>query len=205
MYTTARRGIKDKILELYFDEEGVPTGKSYSDIARILNCSKGTISHHINPATRKKTYARTIELRKTIEGKVMFKWAGFKSRKHSGAVVREIKGSWKRNFYFKMVYFKNNGKDMKENINAEKILKKISKDGKTTHCYLTGKKIDLHDTSSYHFDHVVAVAKGGTNGIDNLGITTAEANCGKGALSVDEFVDLCKSVLVHNGYKVTKK
>jgi hypothetical protein len=204
MHTTARRGIKDKILGLYFDEEGVRTGKSYNDIARILNCSKGTISHHINPATRKKTYARTVELRKTIEGKVMFKFALFKSRKHSGAVAREIKGKWERNFYFKMVYFKKNGKDMKENINAKQILKKFSKDGKTTRCYLTGKKIDLSDTSSYHFDHVVAVAKGGTNGIDNLGIAIPEANCGKGVLSVDEFIDLCKDVLTHNGYKVTK-
>lgn len=74
----------------------------------------------------------------------------------------------------------------------------IDKFGDNPVCYLTGRPIDLDATSSYHFDHIVPVSKGGGNGLDNLGLLCKEANIAKSNLSVQELLDLCKEILDHH-------
>ena len=64
--------------------------------------------------------------------------------------------------------------------------------------YLTGDKIDIYDTKSYHFDHIIPLSKGGSKSIDNLGICTKEANMAKYNLTKDEFVELCRKVVLYN-------
>ena len=59
--------------------------------------------------------------------------------------------------------------------------------------------IDLNDPTSYSFDHIVPVAKGGTNELHNLGLTTKDANMAKSDLTLEEFVDLCVKVAKHYG------
>ena len=71
-------------------------------------------------------------------------------------------------------------------------------------CYLSGREVNLDSASSFHFDHIVPKSKGGTNELDNLGVCTPEVNAAKGDLSVEEFIELCKDVLNHNGYTVKK-
>ena len=71
-------------------------------------------------------------------------------------------------------------------------------------CYLSGREVDLDSASSFHFDHIVPKSKGGTNELDNLGVCTPEVNVAKGDLSVEEFIELCKDVLKHNGYTIKK-
>lgn len=80
----------------------------------------------------------------------------------------------------------------------------INKYGTKTSCYLTGDKIDLSNPASYSFDHVIPVAKGGKNIIDNLGVCTQEVNIAKNDKTPQEFFELCIKVLRYNGYKVTK-
>lgn len=77
--------------------------------------------------------------------------------------------------------------------------------GEYSECYLTGRPIDIHDPTSYTFDHKVPTTRNGGNTLENLGICRPEANDAKGAHLVEEFLELCKDVLEHNGYEVKKK
>ena len=80
----------------------------------------------------------------------------------------------------------------------------IEKFGQHTQCYLTGKPIDLLGENVFHFDHKQPLRQGGDNSIDNLGITTKEANMAKADLTQEQFLALCKEVLEHDGYEVHK-
>lgn len=55
---------------------------------------------------------------------------------------------------------------------------------------------------NYNLDHKIPVSKGGTNDISNLGITCPEANSSKSDLTVDEYISLCKEILLNFGYKI---
>lgn len=70
-------------------------------------------------------------------------------------------------------------------------------------CYLTGDKINII-TGNYHLDHIFPKSRGGVSTVDNIAITTPEANLAKGALTVSEFLDLCEKVLKHHNYTVIK-
>ena len=70
-------------------------------------------------------------------------------------------------------------------------------------CYLTGTPIDL-TKDDYCFDHIVPVSKGGTNELSNLGVTIPSANYSKHDLTIEEYLSLCKQVLEHHGYTVSK-
>lgn len=75
--------------------------------------------------------------------------------------------------------------------------------GIETKCYLTGKEINL-ETDDYCLDHIIPVTKGGSNELNNMGITIPEANASKSDLSLSEYLDLCKTVLENFGYTITK-
>jgi len=80
----------------------------------------------------------------------------------------------------------------------------LEKVGENPTCYLTGKKIDLNHTRSYHLDHIVPKSKGGDNSLENCQIACRAANIAKGDLSYDEFIQLCKEVLEHHENKLSK-
>ena len=86
------------------------------------------------------------------------------------------------------------GTQMNE-FNVDGLLEKI---GDNPVCYLTGKPIDLSKSRSYELDHIVPKSKGGTNELDNCNIATAKANRAKSDMTLEEFIDLCKSVVKHN-------
>jgi len=111
-------------------------------------------------------------------------------------------------FKYKFIDFqrkRNGGKHIKGsrefNFSLDDLLEKI---GDNPICYLTGKPIDLKETKSYQFDHVIPVSKGGSSDIDNFGLTCREANRAKSDLILEEFVILCKDVLVKQGFTVEK-
>lgn len=75
----------------------------------------------------------------------------------------------------------------------------INKYGENTKCYLTGKDINLLDTSNYHFDHFIPIAKGGNCDLDNLRVCSIEANRMKTDLLYEDFLDLCLLILKNAG------
>ena len=64
-------------------------------------------------------------------------------------------------------------------------------------CYLTGRKIDLSKSSSYHLDHIIPTSKGGPDTPDNCGLACRDANFAKNTLSLEEFKNLCVEVVQH--------
>lgn len=72
-------------------------------------------------------------------------------------------------------------------------------------CYITGRPINLMDSSSYHFDHILPRSRGGDNSVENLGLTCAIANRSKSNMTIEEYIELCKEVLINHGYEINKR
>jgi len=151
-------------------------GKSYKEIEKELGCSRSTISYHCGEGQKEKAYQR-VKKQRTLHP-WLYKQEHF---------VNRYKGE---NVTYNSKYF-----------DREKLQEYLDS---VTECYLTGRKIDSSDITTYQFDHIIPLSKGGESTFENLGITTPEANYAKGNLSVDEFIDLCKDVLENFGYKVSK-
>jgi 5-methylcytosine-specific restriction endonuclease McrA len=69
---------------------------------------------------------------------------------------------------------------------------------------LTGRTIDLLKPKTYQCDHILPVSKGGKSSLENMGLACKEANQAKSDMIMDDFLKLCKEVLEHNGYTVSR-
>jgi len=69
-------------------------------------------------------------------------------------------------------------------------------------CYLTGRKLDIKDPSSFSLDHIKPRSRGGSIELSNMGFTCPEANESKSSRTVKEHLDYCVEVLVNHGYSV---
>jgi CRISPR/Cas system Type II protein with McrA/HNH and RuvC-like nuclease domain len=67
-------------------------------------------------------------------------------------------------------------------------------------CYLTGQDINLSDTKSYQLDHIIPIAQGGKNTLENCGLVSKKANQAKNELSHSDFITLCLRIVKHHGY-----
>lgn len=167
--------MKEQILELRAQ------GKTYNEIVEILGCSKGTVSYHCGEGQKEKSTKRRRKSR--VENPLSKKMDNFKTK-----AFRSKTTDFQRGSTLDFTY--------------DEVLQKVLDN---PYCYLTGRKIEIENTKSYHFDHIIPISKGGGSALDNLGLTCKDANQAKHALSVDEFLVLCKEVLEHNGYEVKKK
>ncbi len=179
--------MKEEILRLKKE------GKSYGEIKKILNCSKGTISYHCGKGQKEKTKARIKKRRQNI---LLHKVENFKHKKIKN-VKESVRKFQKRN---------NNTKskvDSKINTTFtwEDVLNKY---GKETVCYLSGEKINLFE-NNYSLDHKIPPNKGGDNSLGNLRISHRIVNRMKTDLTPEEFIMWCKKILEHNGFKVEKQ
>lgn len=176
---------KENILKLRSE------GKSYDDIAKILGCSKGTVTYHCGAGQKDLAKKRVARFRAKIPP-IQRKLYGYRTRQNINNKVQTfgMKGS-------------NNTKrrDQYTDFNVQDVIDKFQKEPK---CYLTGKTIDLSKPSTYTFDHIIPKSRGGSCNIDNLGLCTKAANQAKHNLTPEEFIDLCKEILIHHGYKITK-
>jgi len=175
---------KDDILRLRAE------GKSYNEIQSILGVSKSVISYHCgeNSSEKKRVKARNTTSLHRLTKKI----SAFKSRcsKESYETFRtKIKTFKKRKYRNRTHAFVNN---VSKNFSVKDVIEKF---GDNPKCYLTGKKININKSETYHLDHIIPTSKGGTNDLDNLGICTKQANYAKNDLSVEELYILCEAIL----------
>lgn len=188
--------LKDKIIELS------SLGYTWKQIQDELGCSDYPIMYWLHPDYRERVREsqkikrkRGSNWRAKLQGKIdRFKDRQISPNKH----IRKNNGN--KVLSRKIIWFKK--KDMcKNKFGLKDVLDKF---GTSTICYLTGEAIDLMN-DDYNLDHIIPICKGGSCELDNLGITTPIANACKATLTEDEFVELCKKVLIHHGYEVNKK
>ena len=195
-----KQNLKEKITELRSD------GCSYREIQHKLKCSKSTISYHCGVGQKEKNNNRQLKNRLNIKTKITKKIETF-------STVYSLTDQWDKNLLsfklkirIKIVGFnkmsgKRNSKYIKPSFTTEQLMDKIGDD---PICYLTGQKINLGNTKSWHLDHIIPRSKGGENTLENANICTKQANQAKFDNNLEDFFELCKSVLEHNGYKVEK-
>ena len=178
--------MKEEILKLRSE------GKSYSDIVKILGCSKGTVSYYCGDGQKEKTDTRRKKRRKNI---LIGKTERFVYRrsKNINETIRKfqkrdnsVKGSVDSNIEVTFSW-----KDV------------IEKFGENTYCYLSGEKINLYN-DDYNLDHMIPASRGGDNSLNNLGITHKVANTMKSDLTPEELIEWCKKILEFNNYKIEK-
>ena len=181
--------MKEKILKLR--EEG----KSYREIEKILGCSRSTISYHCQAKTKQKTYDRTKKIR--AEKPILRKVENFKTAKINKKAMQN------RIQKFQLRLPEGGNALMSETTMVFGYNEVIEKIGSNPKCHLTGREVDILVSSDYQLDHNIPVSKGGDNSLENLEIACKDANQAKGGMTNEEFFQLCKEVLEHNGYKVT--
>ena len=170
--------MREKILKLR--EEG----KSYNEIAALLGCNKGKIAYTCNPEVRKKAAERQIKNR--IKNPFSKKLGAFKSRQ----INEKVRAFQKRDKKERITFTTEDVKNKFEN---------------NHYCYLTGRKLDISQPSTYNFDHIIPFSRGGSCELDNLGLLCKEANRAKNNMTNEEFIELCKEILIHHNYIIIKK
>lgn len=186
---------RDKILELRLQ------GKSYKQIVAILGCSIGTISYHCGNEQKLKTTKRKSKFNKSAHP-YLHKLYRFTNKYYQEKKAKDkLRSNLQKQLRDKLYDFYKKGSAMDSKITLEQLIEKF---GEQTNCYLTGQPIDIYQPSTYEFDHIIPTSRGGDNSIDNLGIADKRVNQAKRDMTPDEFINLCKQVLTHNGYQVTK-
>ena len=171
-------------------------GMTYDQIADQLQCSKSTVSYYIRPDGRQKTSDRRRRLRAKAHpfARKLESFAGIIQHGKRKPGVH----NWKIRMKLKLETFCC-GADMKYQKPTFTVDDIIAKVGEKPICYLTGDAIDIYDTKSYHFDHIVPRARGGLNTLENLEICKREANFAKRDMSLEDFVSMCQKIVDKHG------
>lgn len=183
--------MKDKILHMRL------LGLTYSQISKELNCSKSVVCYYCSVGQKEKNKERLRKHRSKCHP-FKIKLYGFFCTKRKNKPKKLMSNDDKKVLRSKIKFFLG---EYMQKFTEQDIIDKF---GKNTICYLTGEPIDINKPRSYHFDHKVPTSKGGTNTLDNLGICTKKANQSKTDMTHDEYLELCKAVLIHHGYNITK-
>lgn len=203
--------MKEEILKLR------KKGKTYKEIVNQLGCAKSTISYHCNLDYNKSSKKRRAERRKDFKWiKIEKKVDTFRSRKSDKTIwiPQKIDKSFltpekvdnyesiKNRIGTKITNFqRKSSKHTNKKFCTKDIIKMIEEN---PYCYLTGDKIDIEYPGGFALDHKVPACRGGSNELENLGICTLVSNQSKSYQTVEEYIELCKKVLINFGYKVSK-
>ena len=175
-------------------------GYSYKDIRNTLNCSLGTISYYLGKGQKEKTKQR----RKNISP-VTYSHVKRINCFQNPTVRTQKKLNPQTSFTHRQMSKAISAKASKFQKNAAFNYKDVyAKYGDHFQCALTGRPLSWNKPQEYEYDHIVPVARGGTPGLDNLQIVCTDANRAKNDLTEEEFLDLCKEVVLHAGYKLWK-
>lgn len=177
-------------------------GLSYNEIAKKLKCTKSVVSYHLSDVQKQKNIARQRKNRNKQHPYIRKLENFSKQHQNTNIIIGLTKN--RRLIQKKIESFSNMNNDKKYSKPSFTVKDIISKFGEKPKCYLTGEEIDIYLPRSYHFDHIIPRSRGGSNNIDNLGICTSEANKAKNNMTPDELIQLCKKILINNGYNINK-
>ena len=175
-------------------------GLSYTKIAKKLGCTKSNVCYHLGDNQREKTILRSIKYKNKLPYITKLYRFNQKNRETKNITnTKRIKDNILNTKINLFSYGKRKHRGHKKMITLEEVKEKL---GDSPTCYLTGRKIDINKPRTYHFDHIKPRSRAGENNIDNLGIACKEANQAKSDMLLEEFLDLCKEVLIQNGYEI---
>jgi len=173
---------------------------SFRQIAEALNCSKSTVSYALRKKTRDKVKKKSEALpphEKKILNKIYcFKNAHLSDKPKTAWYINKSPRQVKQSISVKAHRFQR-----AMTFNAKDVLKKF---GKHFPCALTGRPIDFYKPETYEYDHIQPISRGGDNTLNNLQLLCPEANQAKGRLTDQEFIELCKEVVIHAGHRIYK-
>ena len=173
---------------------------SYRQIAKELNCSLSTVSYALRKKTRDKVKKKTAEV-PSNEKKILNKIYCFKN----SYLSNKPKAAW---------YINKTQRQINQSIcvKASRFQRTMTFNYKDVHakfgdhfpCALTGRPIDFNKPETYEYDHIQPISRGGDNTLSNLQMLCPEANQAKGRLTDQEFIELCKEVVIHAGHRIYK-
>jgi len=175
-------------------------GYSYRDIENALGCSKSTISYHLGKGQKEKTKKRRANVSQStyihVKRVNVFQNCQPKKQKKQNNIQPQTYRQVSKSISDKASRFQRNNNFSYKDVHA--------KYGDHFQCALTGRPLTWKNPQEYEYDHILPVARGGNNSIDNLQIVCTDANRAKNDLTEEEFLELCKEVVLHAGYKVWK-
>lgn len=182
-------------------------GLSHNGISKLLGCNKSTVSYYCNKNISVKIKDRTNKNKLLDDSTYRFQKMlnNFKTRRASD--YSKSSKDWNKKIRMSVMFFKNRNcmsvreRNSKYKYTYHEAIEHLG--GVNTKCYLTGIPIDICK-DQYCLDHKIPTAKGGDNSLENMGITIPLANYSKSSMDLNEYLDLCKLVLEHNGYEVNK-
>jgi len=166
---------KQQILELR------NLGYGYKKIAKQLNITVSSVRYHLNLKHDYKAKERARKHKRNL--KIKFE-----------TLTEDEKN--KIRFLNSMRSRRLNFLDVKNNKSGDRFTVKQMLDflQDNSFCYLTGKKINLHELQSYHLDHIVARKNNGELTLNNMGLLLKNVNIAKNKLTLKEFIELCNDV-----------
>lgn len=192
------KNLKEPILNLR------KLGYSYKEISEKLQCNKSTVSYYCD-GKRKIRHMKYLKQIRNKEHPLVRKIESFCQKRKPINPNNTSKLKINKILSSKIATFMRRKQEkIKPHTESIKLNDVLDKFGKNPKCYLTGDFIDLQDSKSYQLDHIMPYAKGGACILDNLGLTTSEANKSKADLTLEEYLEICSKVLRNFGYKVTK-
>lgn len=175
-------------------------GLSYRDIQNTLGCSKSTISYHLGEGQKEKTKQRRKKIPSSTYSHVKrvntFQNPIVRNQKKLNPAPSQTQRQMTKSITDKASRFQRSSAFNYKDVYA--------KYGDHFQCALTGRPLSWNNPHTYEYDHILPVARGGNSSIDNLQLVCTDANRAKNDMTEEEFLDLCKEVVLHAGYKVWK-
>ena len=173
---------------------------SFRQIAKQLNCSISTVSYALRKKTRDKAKKKFDDIPSYIR-KIRKKIYSFKNPR----IPKKQKPAWyiskSLRQISKSISTKASRFQRTMTFNYKDVYKKY---GDHFPCALTGRPIEFNKPETYEYDHKQPLTRGGENTLSNLQILCPEANQAKGSLTDQEFIELCKEVVIHAGHRIYK-